>query len=202
MYLTHQNSWNEDVRRLMLFWRRWSRRGSAGGRRPPGFSPGVNPAKSQQAGPAGAAWRGAPPCERWAALSGALGGDPRRNRGGGEPGDDTATSSGMEMSSKTLFFLVSFMKGLDRRQGKHVSVHVATLGCYLSGRAALLGRINEELVEKVDGLRRRVGDDLIQGDGRVLFKGDFVVIRELHNLLQRDDRHTEVREVTAVVTRV
>lgn len=75
----------------MLVWRlRGSQRAFAGARRRPGFSPGVSPVKNQPAGPAGAAEGAAPPCEQRAALSGALGGEPRRNMDGGAPADDTA----------------------------------------------------------------------------------------------------------------
>lgn len=56
---------------------------------------------------------------------------------------------------------------------------------YLLSGAALLGRVNQELVEKVDGLRGRVRDDLLQWDGRILLKGDLVVIGQIDHLLQR-----------------
>lgn len=55
---------------------------------------------------------------------------------------------------------------------------------YLLGGAALFGWVDQELVEEVDGLWRRVGDDLLQWDRRILLKGDFVVIWQLHHLLQ------------------
>lgn len=56
---------------------------------PPGFSPGANPVKNQQAGPVGVAEWDALPCEQWAAPNGALGGEPRRNKDGGVPVDDS-----------------------------------------------------------------------------------------------------------------
>ena len=49
-------------------------------------------------------------------------------------------------------------------------------GSYLSGRAALFGRIHQELVEQVDGLRGRVRDNLLQWDGWILLEGDFIII--------------------------
>lgn len=55
---------------------------------------------------------------------------------------------------------------------------------YLSSRAASVGRINQEVVEQVDGLRGRVRDDLLQWDRWILLEGDFIVIWQLHNLLK------------------
>lgn len=55
---------------------------------------------------------------------------------------------------------------------------------HLTGRAALVGRIHQEPVEQVDGLRGRVRDNLLQWDGRILLKGDFVVVWKFQHLLQ------------------
>lgn len=57
---------------------------------------------------------------------------------------------------------------------------------YLSGGAALFGRIDQELVEQVDGLRGRVRDDLLQWDRWILLKGDFIVIWQLDYLLDTE----------------
>lgn len=56
---------------------------------------------------------------------------------------------------------------------------------YLTGRAALTGWINQEPVEQVDALRGRVWDNLLQWDGGILLKGDFVVIWKFQHLLKR-----------------
>lgn len=51
----------------------------------------------------------------------------------------------------------------------------------LCGGAALLGRVHQEPVEQVHGLRGGVRDDLLQWDGWILLKGDFIVIWQLHH---------------------
>ena len=55
---------------------------------------------------------------------------------------------------------------------------------YLSGGAALSGRINQELVEQVHSLGGRVREDLLQWDRWILLEGNFIVIWQLHDLLE------------------
>lgn len=69
-----------------------------------------------------------------------------------------------------------------------VFLEISFKASYLSGRAALFGRVDQEPAEKLNGLGRRIRDDALQGDGGILLKGDFVVIRQLHKLLQRNEQ--------------
>lgn len=73
---------------------------------PPGFSPGVNPGKSQRVDPGDAAEGPAPPSEQRAARSGALGGGPRRSTGGAAPVDDTTRQHGASLEVEGVLFLL------------------------------------------------------------------------------------------------
>lgn len=77
---------------------------SAGLQPLPGFSPGVNPGKSQRVDPGDAAEGAAPPSEQRAARSGELGGGPRRSTGGAAPVDDTTRQHGASLELEGALF--------------------------------------------------------------------------------------------------
>lgn len=69
-----------------------------------------------------------------------------------------------------------------RDRSLHITVR-CLMRSHLTGTNPLFGWINEKFLQQINGLRRRVGDDFLQRDRRVIFKRDLVVIGQLCDLL-------------------
>ena len=176
-----------NCRRKMIGWSiRSRRRVPAAAQGLPRSSAGAGLTRSQGAEPAGADGGVGPPSEGWAALSGEREEERRRSRDGGEPAGDTHSSINPSINpsiSKHSDWTASASE-LNEISNRKLFSWSPLPASYLSGRAALFGRIHQELVEQVDGLRGRVGDDLLQWDRWILLKGDFIVVRQLYDLLE------------------
>lgn len=160
------------VRQVIGRWLRGRWHGSAVVQGLPCFSAGAGPVRSQWVEPAGAVGGVDPPSEGWAALSGEQGEETRRSMDGAAPAEDTDQETNRQRT-KLLELIIWPLWNDSPLPGPH-----------LSGRAALFGWINQELVEKVNSLRGRVRNDLLQWDCRILLKCDFIIIWQLHHFLE------------------
>lgn len=170
-----------------------------GRRRVPSAALG-RPHSSAEAGPGKSQWV-EPACggegvarhgEGWAAASGGQAVEPRRSRSGAAPaGSSTEVKKGDGGCVKVpvTFFNISISQShinnmhTFQERKPHSTFSSQLLSPYLLGGAALLGGVDQKLVEEVDGLWTRVRDDLLQWDGRVLLKGDLVVIGQINHFL-------------------